>query len=289
MSTHRVLLIDTVRTNSFKDNLAFYFKAKPNLPAACLFEIDSDVSFEKAQQLLADPATTRHPTNMPRDLRDDKMKEFSWIPFEEEADADIVCAFCGCGGWNGIDFLRLLRCTDRVRLAFTEGRSRLPERYIAVHMRGTDFRYEHKATANVDYPRLLLELFERVAAASQKSGLPVLACTDDREMLEALIEHMNRAGVAVLADQSVFSSSRGLRASGALHLQVEETVDGIRSRNIRTLCDLFSLASAEELFVLNTQPLSGFSRLATRLHQNPVVLRDLLFEDDHCDALIQQT
>ena len=303
------VLIDATNTNSFRDTFSYYFVVKKNLPAQYRIELDTDATVQQVQRILSNADAKIEPSYMPRDvwqLPASRMRE-NWkctirdrchyhldnIPERWTAidstktypDADLLCSFREHGDHTGVEMLRLLRCTQVVRAAFKAKRDSLPQQYIAIHMRGTDFQARHRSRLNFD--ENLKNLAQTASNAAKGSCLPIVICTDDETMLRAMKKILEENQISVYFDERARQFEKKICMHGALHLQNETNLDVTRARNMRMLEDLFVLASAKSLFTMPGKFESGFSTLAKRLHENQDVLHALVYEDE-TEACVQQ-
>jgi hypothetical protein len=134
----------------------------------------------------------------------------------------------------------------------------LPSHYDAIHIRHTDYK--------TDYVNYLLELKQRVA------NKHVLICSDNAEVIA---ETQN-----LLSESKVFAVTEVPNLNGKpLHRVKNYNSENERiDATLRSLTDLIALAGSEKLYFTNIQKghPSGFSRLASFLHDQKTVVHSLI-------------
>lgn len=166
---------------------------------------------------------------------------------------------CG-GGTQSLELLRFLTLSERLKREANGALSSIPSTYAAIHIRNTDYK--------TDYRPFLTDL--RMAL----SGKNVLVCSDD--------VHAITFAKTVLADSNVFTVTLTIDLGGRpLHRRENHQTAAARGVSAdNSLIDLIALGRATELHFAKvaTGGVSGFSRLANALRDNPKVLQQLLHE-----------
>lgn len=176
---------------------------------------------------------------------------------QDHSEPLILHEQCG-GGTQSLELLRCLTFSDRLKREANAALSAIPLTYAAVHIRNTD----HKT----DYRPFLTNL--RAAL----SGKNVLVCSDDA--------HAITFAKATLVQSNVFTVTITMDLGGRpLHRRENHQTAAARGVSAdNSLIDLIALGRATELHFskVATGGISGFSRLANALRDNPNVSAQLL-------------
>jgi len=164
------------------------------------------------------------------------------------------------GGRRETVALRMLKLTAGLRRIVSDALSGLPESYNAIHLRNTDL------VASFDDARTQIALLDPT--------VPIFVASDNSASL---------AEISQMCPQNEFFSLATTFSADGKPLQYNRALDA-RQRNIEVLIDLVALASSESLVLpviaRGGKRLSGFSRLAKELQNDPALLSQLVFADD---------
>lgn len=150
--------------------------------------------------------------------------------------------------FNKIRFTKLVKDEIKERLSI------LPEQYVAIHIRNTDY--------TTNYEVLLNNLQEKI------EGKNILICSDNFKVIEFVEKKYPNSKVYRL-------SKFGNESDARLHYQTTN----IFENNIQALADLIGLALSEELYYTNvneTPRPSDFSMLAQALFERKEFVRKLI-------------
>ena len=165
------------------------------------------------------------------------------------------------GGIASYCFLGRVTFHNHFRREIQEKLAALPDRYASVHVRHSDL--------STDYQTLF-------AVVKKKVGrLPVFVASDNSAVIDYARELFGN-------DRLLFLPSQQLRDGKPLHTPATPLTKEQRNQlTLETLTELFALAGASDFFfgdVTNRVGVSGFSRLARFLTENPETRAHLLGE-----------
>ena len=150
------------------------------------------------------------------------------------------------------NFLSVCTLTPLVKQIYTKRRSLLPEEYISVHVRNTDYE------SNVDG---FLTKHSKIFEAN-----PIFLATDDYDTIQKFKE---------LYGNQVYSFAKIKPLDGAeAHHKKDMTLRENRTLTIDAIVDLLLLASGKTIFASSKE--SGYSKVAKLLHDTPKILNHLL-------------
>jgi len=157
------------------------------------------------------------------------------------------------GGCAQPTFELLSKCklTPLVKDIYFKRRAQLPESYISVHIRNTDY----KSNVNgfiTQYSKLL-------------EDNPVFLASNSKETINSMKSKFGKI-------QS-FSNIKNTSTAGSQH-EIARTVEESREMTIDLLVDLLLLASGKEIYIGTSN--SNYSQVAQKLQQAPHVLHSLL-------------
>lgn len=250
----RTLALDTMRSGMRDDFLKYFtfVKASP-VKVVSWTEIDQEVKSGKTV-----PATIGGRLNDYEVRLDAKSRGFDTetgtqlcFNIDMDHDADILVHERGGGGINSYWLLQYLVPTDLLINALQTGLARLPDRYVALHIRNTDLQTDHsRLLSNLDWA-----LRNRQVFVATDSGA-----------LQAELRKTPPPGVK-------FHFLASLDGASSERLHESDKTD--QNANLAMLTDLFALALAERLYFAFTTAgrVSGFSGLAFGLSNSVLASR----------------
>lgn len=170
------------------------------------------------------------------------------------------------GGSLSYRLLNNLYLSEVVRVKILENLSMLPNNYIGIHVRNTDYKTDYRS------------FFQSIAKNVSHANLFV--CSDDAYVIQ-------QARLFFKSSNIIEIDAIPNNNNGPLH-HPNPSQNDLERRNITTkaLTDLICLANADELYYANVShgfP-SGFSRLARYMHENKHLINSLLqFDFVHLD------
>ena len=159
----------------------------------------------------------------------------------------------GGGGLQSIRALSVMQLKPEIKQKIKDIIESLGE-YDSIHIRNTDLK--------TDYKHFFSQLKDKINAR-------VVVCTDDLSVQQYAKDFWG--------DQLIILHNLPDRGGKALHSPYYKTLDKY-TLNVKTLIDLFVLASAKNFYKCKTHRgrISGFARLAESLRSHPRVLKKML-------------
>jgi hypothetical protein len=264
LSYGRDLYLDTRRSGLMADFDTFFeLDRSPGLN--CITRVD-DKTFVKLNMLSAFPSEVQGKIGGYLNIYCQKThlqieaasKSVLTFDFARDYSEDLLVHEQHGGGLRSANLMRQLKLSAMARAYISERLAPLPVRYDAVHIRHTDYK--------TDYVKFLLELRGVVA---QKY---VVICSDNAEVIaeaRSILSNSNVLTVTQLPDLHG-KPLHQFRSYKFENERIEAT--------LRSLADLLALAMSERFHFTNVERgyASGFSRLASFLHENKFVVRSLL-------------
>jgi hypothetical protein len=255
----RVLLVDTVSAG-FGESLEYYFDAPPN----------AIVSQEDIQSLLRAESVSIFPAHLCKSgLNYNKRWNDDLLAFSTDEDRSslnldfsksyaeriIVHHACG-GGMHGKSVMHQFPISRSLRTIIAQRRLALPEEYIGVHIRHTDYR--------TDYHSLIDQLLKYEAIREQRA--PIYLATDNPEVVEYAVHKL---------PSPIFNFARLIHVDRNLH--TTEKLPKVIV-NLDAFCDLFLLASATHFVAAKMiqGSYSGFTVLANHWFGDKLGLAEYL-------------
>ncbi len=260
---NRLLVIDAQRSGLL-GHFSDFFRPRPEYPRVLSRLSLQDLT--ALDQLDCRPAAAKGKLGTFKILYSKESRQFceqeSGTPLTFDFDRDhpeplLVHAQCG-GGTLSTKLLHRVTLSRQAQTHITKKLATLPDRYIGIHVRNTDYE--------TDYVRLFESVFERA------TGQSVLVCSDDADVIAHAKAFFSRSTVVTVSEIPQ-KDRRPLHRRG--------TWKGERERQFATiaaLTDLLALGGADELFFANVtagHP-SGFSLLAHYLAKNRRLIGELL-------------
>jgi hypothetical protein len=179
-----------------------------------------------------------------------------------ENDAQVIIHHMSGGGEGSIKSIGLFRLKNEIRSKILSKIKSIGDKYDAIHIRHTDYQTD------------FISLFESIAP--NLTGKRVLICSDNPYVLLKGSEIFKGAEVITWNPKIVTDLSKN--KARPLHFQWNLPTEQIFENNINMLSDLIALANATNLYIgklennIFDSEVSGFSKLALNLHENPTVL-----------------
>ena len=179
-----------------------------------------------------------------------------------ENDAQVIIHHMSGGGEGSIKSIGLFRIKNEIRSKILSKIRSIGDKYDAVHIRHTDYQTD------------FVSLFESMAP--NLKGKRILICSDNPYVQLKGSEIFKGAEVISLNPKIVADYSKN--KAKPLHFQWNLPTEQIFENNINLLADLIALAKANNLYIgklennIFKSEVSGFSKLALNLHENPNVL-----------------
>lgn len=154
------------------------------------------------------------------------------------------------GGHDAHQAVKRLTLHEAVRREVIRVLDQLPQTYVGIHVRNTDYITDYKPF----FERLLPKL----------TGRTVLVCSDDQEVIDYAKEYFD---LSTVITSSYTPVKKGMR----LHEDISYEDQASRTQaTINSLIDLFALAGAKCLYYMDVTRgrTSGFSMLANYLHEH---------------------
>ena len=258
-NSNRKLYVDS-RNSGISDDFWKYFR-----PIESIGFVKDDLDYRKYDQLDVIPSVIHGRVSSLKtdysaakggfvDVTSDELVTFN---SNESYEASLIVHE---QGWTGgvltsINLLAKLRLTEMARIDINSRLKDLPDNYVAIHIRHTDY--------TTDFKKLVADIRDSV------TGLNVLICSDNVEVVEYVKRELSESNVIRL---STFSNSGNNRIHyGSLGAKQYMS-------NIEALTDLFALALSKQLYFGNVKEAgrpSGFSLLAYSLHCRKDILNGL--------------
>jgi hypothetical protein len=236
-SNQRVLLLDT-SYSGLHDDIRNYF----TLAFACEVAHPEDYGY-KTRVDAGDLVISQ--TGNAEDIRlrlDDENRVGDQI--KRPSEETLVVHYSPGGGDLAIKSLEKMHPLDLVQKGILSGLPVTDRPYIAIHIRNTDYR--------TDYEKAFSALEDKVR------GKTVVLCSDDERSVSYFVETYSDICDVQLSKSDRSSDGRPLHG---------DVVGDVFANNISMLTDLFTLAFAERLYMVDTQNTkrSGFSVLAAHM------------------------
>ncbi len=154
------------------------------------------------------------------------------------------------GGHDAHQAVKRITLHDVVRQEVTRALEQLPQSYVGIHVRNTDYITDYKPFFEKLTPKVV--------------GRTVLVCSDDQEVIDYAKEYFNLSTVVASSHTPV---KKGMR----LHEDISYDDQASRTQaTINSLIDLFALAGSESLHYIDVTRgrTSGFSMLASYLQRH---------------------
>jgi hypothetical protein len=181
-------------------------------------------------------------------------------------DGDLLLHEQGGGGSLSHSLIPHLRFSDELKATIELRLASLPEKYVAIHVRNTDYKSE--------YHSFFESIKDRVVDQT------LLVCSDDATVIAEAKGYFSRSSVINITNTNVTNQKPLHRPTS--YENSEQRIDA----TFNAITDLVALASAEKLFFPQVEKTSlsgvkslsssGFSRLAQHLHRNKVLIRGLM-------------
>ena len=178
--------------------------------------------------------------------------------FDSEYDQDLLVHDQSGGGDDSFELCRQLTLSPELKRITIERISQLSSDYLSVHVRNTDYQTDYKS------------FFEKISDKLENKN--VLICSDDSSVID--YAHTKFINSNVFSSSDIPSDCRP-RHKNKSEAGAEE--DFLNASN--SIVDLVALARGKELHFSNVTAgfPSGFSRLATFLHNNPDIVEQWLY------------
>ena len=253
---NRILLLDTSKATHARDYIETYF----TIDSSYIYKGDLDVKYESLKGKpfyppeLADTFLTMEVKwTKERSIIDLATKVPTYFDLTKPYSEDVLLfRDCGGGAKKTLGFLSLCKVTPLVKQVYEQRRAKLPEQYIAVHVRNTDRKSD-------------VDGFIKEHHVVFKSN-PIFLATDDHATIDTFKE-LYGSRVYSFANITSKGSEIGIH-------HVRQTPEENRQSTIDAIVDLVLLANGKILYYSHTT--SGFSKVAEALQTNTIVLHHLL-------------
>jgi len=165
-------------------------------------------------------------------------------------DVILECSEGGCPD-ETFNFLSVCKITPLVKDVYLKRRATLPESYISVHIRNTD--YKSNVNGFLTQHSKILE------------DNPVFLASNNKETINSMKSKFGKI--------QTFSNIKNSTQAGSHH-GIPRTVEESRDMTIDIIVDLLLLASGKEIYITSGQ--STYSKVAQKLQQAPHVLHSLI-------------
>lgn len=252
---NRTLILDTSKSTHAKDGIEKYLK----IDSPVLFHGNIQKKYEALKgrsfyppELANTFLTMRAIHTKEKSYIDTKTEVTTYFDFSKRYVEDVLLYRKSGGGIEGIYLLPLCRLTPLVKQIYTKRRSLLPEEYISVHVRNTDYK------SNVNG---FIKKHSKVFEAN-----PIFLATDDYDTIQKFKQ---------LYGSQVKSFAQIKPLDGAeAHHKKDMTPKENRTLTIDAIVDLLLLAGGTTVYASSKE--SGYSRVAKLLHDTPKILTHLL-------------
>jgi hypothetical protein len=169
-----------------------------------------------------------------------------------ENDAQVIIHHMSGGGEGSIKSIGLFRLKNEIRSKILSKIKSIGDKYDAIHIRHTDYQTD------------FISLFESIAP--NLTGKRVLILLKGSEIFK---------GAEVITWNPKIVTDLSKNKARPLHFQWNLPTEQIFENNINMLSDLIALANATNLYIgklennIFDSEVSGFSKLALNLHENP--------------------
>jgi hypothetical protein len=262
----RILLVDTNYENAihFRDDFGYYFVSEREYMQFARAEDRLDIGETSVSPTVLSGRLAGYPFAFDGGVRgyvESKTRVPLTFDFSRDHRERVLVHHTGGGGIRSLQALRRMHLTETLAKEVVRRRGLLDEKYLAVHVR------------NTDYVSNFLPIIAEINSRGYRGQ--VLLCTDDKTVVDKFRSTIRHADVVSLANLETGEDRR---------IHFVGPTENARSRNIDAICDLMLLAFSNELFVAPLLPnieapqggFSGFSMLAFLLHNEPAILKSLL-------------
>lgn len=176
-----------------------------------------------------------------------------------ENDAQVIIHHMSGGGEGSMRSIGLFRIKNEIRSKILFKINSIGDKYDAIHIRHTDYHTD------------FISFFKSIAPNLTRKR--VLICSDNPYVLQKGSEIFKETEVISLNPKFVNDISKN--KAKPLHFQWNMPTEQIFENNINMLSDLIALANATNLYIgklennIFNSEVSGFSKLALNLHENP--------------------
>ena len=252
----RIMILDTRNATHATDLMETYFTI--NSPVLYKGDLDAKYASLKGRSFyppeLAETFSTMEVKwTKEKSFIDLATKVPTYFDLSQSYSEDVIL-FRDCGGGVNkvLSFLSLSRLTPLVKQTYEKRRAMLPEDYISVHVRNTD-----RVSDVTGFIKKYSDVFESAF---------IFLATDDYTSIQRFKE---------LYKDKVYTFSQPDPAGkeiGTHH--VKRSREETRVQTIDAIVDLLLLANGKSLYY--SHPSSGFSKVAEGLHEEPLLIRNLI-------------
>jgi hypothetical protein len=259
---NRTLILDTSKSTHAKDGLEKYVR----IDSPVLFYGNVQKKYEAlkgrsfyppelAQTFLTMNVIYRKKKGIHAytDVIDKKTRIPTYFNTENPYSEDVLLYRMHGGNFEKVvKFLSVCTLTPLVKQIYTKRRSLLPEEYISVHVRNTDYK------SDVD------EFLNKHSKVFETN--PIFLATDDYDTIQKFKQLYG-------SQVKSFAKIKPLDGAKALHTR-KMTLKENRTLTIDAIVDLLLLAGGKTIFASSKE--SGYSKVAKLLHDTPKILNHLL-------------
>jgi GR25 family glycosyltransferase involved in LPS biosynthesis len=256
---NRFLIVDTTH-NWMKDDIQNYFTLKSHV-----FKNPSLINELLTRDSIYPPKMKDKKREDMKRVQFNNKNKLPWSSYCEFDNTDLsislkmdysqnIIVYSDCGGGDEfVNFLRISEATPIVKDVFLKRRQQLPDNYISVHIRNTDYKSDVNA---------FIEKYADVFLVH-----PIFLASDHKETIDLFKQKFPN----VYSFANIQSIQGGNLHEGKAG---ERTGQQIQEFNIDCIVDILLLASGSTIYFSSQQ--SGFSKTAKNLLDNKDVLNNFL-------------
>jgi hypothetical protein len=239
---NRTMILDTSQSTHAQDSIFNYF----SIGSPCIYHGNTNILHSK----------TSYPKDLVRKIKQDIDSPKLCMNIKKSFDEDIVF-YRRCGRMFSPEyyykhFLSICKLTPLVKEVYSERKQKLPQEYISVHVRNTDYK------SNVDG---FINKHSKIFEANT-----MFLASDDYDTIQ---KFKQLYGTRVIT----FAHIKPLDGAEAHH-KITMTKKENRTLTIDAIVDLLLLAGGKSIYASSKE--SGYSKVAKLLHDTPKILNHLL-------------